>query len=72
MVNNRENPDESLEIVEQTILEVLTPNQAQDKENFRRIRKDQEDILEALLDIQESQKQIKAQLAIMTDEENPN
>jgi hypothetical protein len=24
------------------------------------------------LDIQESQKQIKAQLALMTDEENPN
>jgi hypothetical protein len=72
MVNNSANPDEELEIVEQTILEILTPNQAQDKENMRRIRKDQEDILEAILDIQESQKQIKAQLALMTDEENPN
>jgi hypothetical protein len=71
MVNNADNPDKPLEIVESNVTETLTPNQAQDKENLRRIRADQEVILESILEIVRSQREIKAQLAIMTDEDNP-
>lgn len=59
--------DEVLDVVDQTILEVLTPNQAQDKATILQIKEDQRVIMAGIEEMKNELKQIKTHLAIVTD-----
>ena len=62
----------ALEVVEQLILEVLTPNQKEDKDNLRQIREYQNDIREDISIMKADIEQVKKHLELLTGEKEPD
>lgn len=62
----------ALEVVEQLILEVLTPNQKEDKDNLRQIREYQNDIREDISIMKADIEHVKKHLELLTGEKEPD
>jgi len=63
--------DDVLEVVEQTILEVLTPNQKQDKDNLKEIAQSQTQMMEDMANMKADIELVKKHLEVLTGETEP-
>lgn len=64
---NEEEPNQPLKVVNQTILEVLTPSQKEDRDNLAQIRADQNTTMEVLEGMLKELKSMRILLDAMAD-----